>query len=279
MFAPTVDWKQVDQLGALRGTAVSTIDNWPNGNFFPHTGGITILTRGNNFGLTGWNNFQTYDFVSVYTRTRLQIFIDGLLEFDVAGTFPLGRNGFYGFSQDSTLYSDIEIVEATGTHQCSVAPVQYTYDFTHSGGCNAADFSLSVIWDTSDMTEGTTVFNTPTTIDATSGTFDISNVYVNPGAHIFRMQLLNNNVAEGPPVDEFALVRDPVDVSILKTSNANCGVDTRCDADTAVLSFVTSEGGTPAYTSLWSDGDTTCCVAGTCSACDSTRAVGREPME
>jgi hypothetical protein len=89
------------------------------------------------------------------------------------------------------------------------------------------------------------------------------------------MQLLNNNVAEGPPVDEFALVRDPVDVSILKTSNANCGFDTRCDADTAVLSFVTSEGGTPAYTSLWSDGDTTCCVAGTCSACDSTRTVGQ----
>lgn len=268
------DWKKANQSPGVVGTAVSTFTNWPTGDFWGHTGSVTEIARGNNFGSTGWVSFQSYDFVSVYTRTRLQVFINGAIEFDVTGNFPLGRNGFYGYSQDNTLYSDIQVVEATGTHQCVLEPVEYTFDFDHSGGCNAADFSLSVIWDINDGTEGTTVFPTPTTFGASTGTFDISNVYTNEGAHIFRMQLLKNNVPEGAAVDEFALVREPVDVSISMVSNANCGFDTRCDADTAILSFVTSEGGTPAYTALWTDNDTTCCAGGTCSACDSTRTVG-----
>jgi len=272
-----LDWKQGAQSGAAAGTAVSQFTAWGTADpfdFWPKQNTVTELARGNNFGATGWGDNVSYDFVAAYTRTRLTVFINGLLEFDVTGTFPLGRNGFYGYSQSNTVYSDIEIIEAVGTHQCSAAPVSYTYDFNHSGGCTSDRFSLEVIWDTLDATEGTTIYPSPDTFDGTTGTFDLSNIYNNAGPHNFRMQLRNNGANQGAPVDEFALVRDPVDAEISMTPNAFCGASSRCDAPTAEVFFSRSEGGAPGYTALWSDGDTTCCTGGVCSACDTSRFVG-----
>ncbi len=274
------DWKRGNQPNGggpgLAGTAVSTFTSWGTANALNYWGKVDTVTqvvRGNNFGFTGWVPNQDYDFVAAYTRTRLLVYIDNVLEFDVSGTFPLGRNGFYGYSQQNTVYSDIEIVEAIGTHQCAIAPVRYTLDFTHAGGCTADRFSLEVIWDTLDMSEGITIYSTPTTFDSSSGTFDISNVYDNEGAHTFRMQLLRDDVAIGAPVDDFALVRAPVQAGISLTPHANCGFSSRCDAPTAEVSLLT-QGGAPGYSAIWSDGDTTCCVGGSCSACDTPRFLG-----
>lgn len=273
-----MDWKQGDQYSAAAGTAVSQFTSWGGStdpmDYWNKVNTVTPLARGNNFGTVGWGDNVNYDFVAAYTRTRLLVFINNILEFDVAGTFPLGRNGFYGYSQSDTIYSDIEIVEAVGTHQCTLAPVSYTYDFDHTGTCSSSQFSLEVTWDTLDMTEGTQIFSAPTTFGASTGTFDISNIYNNPGPHNLRMQLRNNGSPEGPAVDEFALVRDPVDAEIVLTPSAFCGFGSRCDAPTADISFSRSEGGAPGYTALWSDGDSTCCSSGICSACDSPRLVG-----
>eukprot|EP00011_Vannellida_sp_DIVA3-517-6-12_P000237 CAMPEP_0114632096 /NCGR_PEP_ID=MMETSP0168-20121206/14752_1 /TAXON_ID=95228 ORGANISM="Vannella sp., Strain DIVA3 517/6/12" /NCGR_SAMPLE_ID=MMETSP0168 /ASSEMBLY_ACC=CAM_ASM_000044 /LENGTH=597 /DNA_ID=CAMNT_0001843683 /DNA_START=37 /DNA_END=1828 /DNA_ORIENTATION=+ len=273
------DWKRQAQYTAPAGTQLSSFTSWSNvvppRDLWDKVGSVTPLVRGNNFGNTGWVAFTDYDFVSSFTRNRIQVWIDLQLEIDFSGTFSLGRNGFYGYSQQNTVYRDVQIVEAVGTHQCSLAPVGYTFDFTHTS-CSPSDLSLNVIWDRDDPSEGMTTYTSPTTLTGSSGSFDISNVYNNPGAHIFRMQLLDNGIAAGPVIEDFALVRDPVDVAITKTpdSGAFCGFDSRCDAPTAMIDFSTSEGGTPTYTALWNDGDTTCCSAGSCGTCDDTRFVG-----
>jgi hypothetical protein len=107
-----IDWKQRTQDGALRGTRVlqahglsNWTEKWKGVDLPATTGSVTELARGTNFGSTGWADNTVYDLKFRYTPERLQVWIDGALEFDLTGDFPTdARFGFYNFSQDHVRY-------------------------------------------------------------------------------------------------------------------------------------------------------------------------------
>ena len=112
-----IDWKQGAQnafgasqtagLAISRVTgAASTTEAWG------HTGDVTELARGANLGRTGWLDNTTYDFDLVFTSSRVQVFVDNILEIDITGTFSNGSFGFYNFSQQSVRYGALTTQDA-----------------------------------------------------------------------------------------------------------------------------------------------------------------------
>ncbi len=116
-----VDWKQVTQSfnftggdadntagsSALVGLAVSQVSGIPTADeFWGHqddggsaAGGLSELARATNLGNTGWADQTQYDFRFVFLPNQLQVFVDNVLELDIAGNFSDGRFAFYDFSQ------------------------------------------------------------------------------------------------------------------------------------------------------------------------------------
>jgi len=98
---------------ALAGLAVSRVTGLPTADeFWGHVdftenpaGGVTELARANTLGSTGWLTSTDYDFTFVFQSNRLQVFVDGVSEIDIAGSFNDGRLAFYNFSQAGVTYS------------------------------------------------------------------------------------------------------------------------------------------------------------------------------
>ncbi len=121
-----VDWKRGTQTfdfgapsntpggTADRGLAVSRVTGLPTADeFWAHVnhpenpdGGVEELARAATLGDTGWSVSVDYTFEFEFSPTRLRIFVDGELEFDIAGVFQNGRWGFYNFSQAGVTYSN-----------------------------------------------------------------------------------------------------------------------------------------------------------------------------
>lgn len=120
-----VDWKRSTQSfnfgspsdtpgsTAYRGLAVSRVrgiptadEFWGHTNFDTHTGGgLEELARGITLGDTGWERDADYSFRFVFSPSRLQVYVNGTLELNVAGSFADGRLAFYNFSQSGVEYS------------------------------------------------------------------------------------------------------------------------------------------------------------------------------
>lgn len=131
-----VDWKQGTQAfdfgppsntpgsTALAGLAVSRITGIPTADeFWGHTdfvsnpgGGLVELARGATLGGTGWSTNVDYTFRFVFGASRLRVFVDGLEELDVSGSFDDGRLAFYNFSQAGVTYSafTVDVPEPSG---------------------------------------------------------------------------------------------------------------------------------------------------------------------
>jgi hypothetical protein len=97
-------------LAVSRVTGIPTADEfWGHVNFDAScsdlASGLEELARGNNLGATGWTPGTTYNFKFVFNATNLQVYVDGVLELDVQGSFADGRMGFYNFSQAGVTYS------------------------------------------------------------------------------------------------------------------------------------------------------------------------------
>ena len=113
-----VDWKQGTQpfdfgspsttpgTTALAGLAVSRVTGVPTADeFWGHTdfasdagGGLTELARATNLGSTGYSDGAEYDFRFLFQPTSLQVYVDDVLELNIAGSFTDGRMAFYNFS-------------------------------------------------------------------------------------------------------------------------------------------------------------------------------------
>ena len=115
-----IDWKQGDQnfnwgagsVLAERGLALSEVQGIPDQTAaWSHTGAFTELAEGTTLGDTGWADNTTYRFELLYEPNRIQFWVDGSKEFDLAGSFPDGRFGFYDFSQASVIWSNEELPE------------------------------------------------------------------------------------------------------------------------------------------------------------------------
>ena len=105
-----LDWKKATQVPVdfgpdgnggtgLVGMALSRVSGFPSANeLYQHTdypditpsfvGSVTEIARATNLGSTGWAYDTTYDFVITYTADRMQIRVNGVLEFDEFGSFP-----------------------------------------------------------------------------------------------------------------------------------------------------------------------------------------------
>ena len=51
---------------------------------------------------------EVYDFDLVFTESVVQVLVNGILEFDLTGSFSDGAFGFYNSSQAGVLYAGIE---------------------------------------------------------------------------------------------------------------------------------------------------------------------------
>jgi len=117
-----IDWKQGTQSFpsacggtglASKGLAVSRVSGFPTGGeLWAHVDeacngagqGVSELARAATLGATGWIDNRDYIFVFEYDEDHLKIWVDGVLEFDLVGSFPVGRFGFYNYSQEAVRY-------------------------------------------------------------------------------------------------------------------------------------------------------------------------------
>ena len=111
------DWKQVDQDSggyfAAQGLAVSRIEEplssaW---DLWAHEASVVELARANTLGATGWADYATYTIELAYDLSRIQVWVNGVLEFDLDGRWPAGNFGFYNFSQQEIQYTLVAPVE------------------------------------------------------------------------------------------------------------------------------------------------------------------------
>lgn len=107
-----LDWKQNDQSGTPRGLALSrvtgNIDTDPPFGSIDRAQSLTELARGTTLGNVGWADLQTYSFELVFTPTLVKVFVDGVEEISVTGSFENGGFGFYNYSQGNVTYGAIE---------------------------------------------------------------------------------------------------------------------------------------------------------------------------
>lgn len=125
-----VDWKRGTQFfdfgapssspggNALSGLAVSRVSGIPDADeFWQHknlggtsaANGVTELARGATLGATGWNTNTDYTFKFDFGPSNLRVYVDNVLQLDVAGSFADGRMGFYNFSQAGVTYSAFSV--------------------------------------------------------------------------------------------------------------------------------------------------------------------------
>ena len=125
-----VDWKQGTQGfnfgapssspggNAFAGLAVSRVTGIPDADeFWQHdnlsgtgaSSGLVELARGATLGNVGWVANTEYEFTFDFGPNDLEVFVDGVKELDITGSFANGRMAFYNFSQASVVYSAFEV--------------------------------------------------------------------------------------------------------------------------------------------------------------------------
>lgn len=113
-----IDWKQGNQgsygCTAFAGLSISHVSGGlpEAAASWCHTGTTTELARALNLGSTGWADNTEYAFDLIFTASNIQVFVNGVKELDVVGSFADGAFGFYNYSQSTVRYSAIEEDEA-----------------------------------------------------------------------------------------------------------------------------------------------------------------------
>jgi cysteine-rich repeat protein len=110
------DWKRGDQAydscTGLRGLAMSRVTGpVSEREMWCHNGDVREVRRGATLSRTGWVNGRTYTVRMRYTTSRIQVWIDDVLQIDETGTFPEGNFGFYNFSQEAIQYTLVSPVD------------------------------------------------------------------------------------------------------------------------------------------------------------------------
>ncbi len=109
-----LDWKQGNQGAASRGLALNRISGRPGSanDYWAHIGGVTELARAATLGDTGWADNTEYEFTIDFFTTNVKVWVDGVLQFNIAGSFDGGAVGFYNYSQGTVRYSAFEETQA-----------------------------------------------------------------------------------------------------------------------------------------------------------------------
>jgi len=183
------DWKQSYQnyLGWITqaGPSLNDVNGTYQNNdpsifpgFWNHTNSATWNVLASNWGNTnGWVDFTTYHFDIVYTPTRIIVWIDNVLVFDVTGCFEPGRLGFYNYSQEAAIYSNFTYelytdFQMEAENVCLGDTAFFTFADTACFVGNALTNIDTFYWDFGD---GTLSNDTnPYHVYATTDTFTIS---------------------------------------------------------------------------------------------------------
>lgn len=108
-------------------------------DLWQQTGSASVVATGKRFGDAGWEFDRTYNVELDYSSTRIRVWIDGQLEFDEVGSWPVGGDfGFYILSQDSVTYT---LLDPRGESIC--AP-----NYGDSDGDGLSDWDEVTVWGT-----------------------------------------------------------------------------------------------------------------------------------
>jgi len=116
------DWKQNTQSAngytGQEGHNISRVDGVFNSSeywqyFWGHTdtgpGGKFDVLATDYGGSKGWADNHEYTFRLIYSSTQIKIVIDDVTIFDITGSFPAGKVGFYNFSQAQVRYGYVQL--------------------------------------------------------------------------------------------------------------------------------------------------------------------------
>jgi hypothetical protein len=107
---------------AQAGLAVSRVTGIPDADeFWQHANlagtvagsGLQELQRGITLGNTGWELNVEYEFTFDFGPNDLEVYVNGVKQLDISGSFMNGAMGFYNFSQASVTYSAFTIDEGS----------------------------------------------------------------------------------------------------------------------------------------------------------------------
>ncbi|NES24100.1 MAG: hypothetical protein F6K41_35620 [Symploca sp. SIO3E6] len=89
---------------------------------------LPVVATAKTLGSTGWKSYQTYEFKFACTPNKIQIWVDGSLEFDVGVSFDNGRFACYSCSQGGVVFSDVtaDVSGATSEPGTSNGPAELT---------------------------------------------------------------------------------------------------------------------------------------------------------
>ena len=127
-----IDWKQSTQAFGSWGTALVGLSiSRVSGVLADDSGpwahdparNVTELARATNLGSTGWANNTEYTFDLVFNSTLVEVFVNGVKELSVGGTFSDGSFGFYNYSQANVRYAGIEETVAPPPPPPNVIPL------------------------------------------------------------------------------------------------------------------------------------------------------------
>ncbi len=189
------DWKAQDQTYNLsnnvgyEGYALTRVQGYiPQGSFnyldafWSRINSPESISLATNYGPgLGWNNQNSYDFTLVYTSTRVTIYIDNNVIFDLPGCFEAGRFGFYNYSQPRVRYSNFSYrlisnfeLEDNSLEQCVGENVKFSFtDSSCTGSSSATDNIASWAWDFGDGSSGSTSTN-PNHVFPDTGYYDVT---------------------------------------------------------------------------------------------------------
>lgn len=109
-----IDWKQRNQnykgSRAYAGLSLSHVtgDTSSAGtDFWTHSGTVQEVQRGATLGSTGYVRNALNEFSVVFTKTLIEVAVNGTVELSYAGNFEDGAFGFYNFSQRNVAYQGI----------------------------------------------------------------------------------------------------------------------------------------------------------------------------
>ena len=112
---PNAEWILFDwTFGNATGLVMSRIEGAANEiDFWGHTSttntaSITEISRGLTLGNTGWTQGVNHHIEMTYTTTHVEVYVDGVLQFDETGFFPPGNFAFYTHSQDNNRFELLE---------------------------------------------------------------------------------------------------------------------------------------------------------------------------
>lgn len=106
-----IDWKQANQSTAKVGLSVSRITGQlQNARAWDHQTDLVFeeLQRATNLGSTGWADNTEYLFDLTFTSSLIEVFVDGVKEISIGGSFEDGSFGFYNYSQGAVRYAGIQ---------------------------------------------------------------------------------------------------------------------------------------------------------------------------